>query len=75
MKVELQAWKIEGRVKVNTMGHGIKVYREAIDAYYREGTNYKFRQEWLDELKSATESIPQVFTWERLSKFTHTALM
>ena len=44
--------KIEGRMKsVYYVAAVIATYRKAIDAYYREKENYKFRQEWKEELE------------------------
>lgn len=44
--------KIEGRMKsVHYVATVTKVYREAIDAFEKEGENFKVRQEWLDELE------------------------
>ena len=43
--------KIEGRMKtIFYVATVVRVYREAIDAYYADPENYRFRQEWLDEL-------------------------
>ena len=44
--------KIEGRMKsVYYVAAVIATYRKAIDAYYREKENYKFRPEWKEELE------------------------
>lgn len=44
--------KIEGRMKsVHYVATVTKVYREAIDAFEREGEDFYVRQEWLDELE------------------------
>ncbi|MFA7636157.1 MAG: U32 family peptidase [Monoglobales bacterium] len=43
--------KIEGRVKTEYyVASVVKVYREAIDAYYRDPENYHFKEEWYEEL-------------------------
>ena len=43
--------KIEGRMKtIFYVATVVRVYREAIDAYYADPEHYEFRQEWLDEL-------------------------
>ena len=43
--------KIEGRMKtIFYVATIVRVYREAIDAYYADPENYKFRPEWLEEL-------------------------
>lgn len=47
--------KIEGRMKsVFYLATVLRVYREAIDSYYRDPENYQFRQEWIDELDKAS---------------------
>ena len=46
------ALKIEGRMKgINYVASAVKVYREAIDAYYENPGAYAVRTEWLDELE------------------------
>ena len=43
--------KIEGRMKtIFYVATIVRVYREAIDAYYADPENYKFKPEWLEEL-------------------------
>jgi len=43
--------KIEGRMKgINYVAATVKVYREAIDAYYAHSEAYTVRKEWLEEL-------------------------
>ncbi len=43
--------KIEGRVKTEYyVASVVKIYREAIDSYYRDPENFRFKQEWYDEL-------------------------
>lgn len=43
--------KIEGRMKgINYLASAVKVYREAIDAYYEDPTSYQVRPEWIEEL-------------------------
>ena len=47
--------KIEGRVKTEYyVASVVKIYREAIDAYYRDPENYHFKEEWMDELKKVS---------------------
>ncbi|MDF1589892.1 MAG: U32 family peptidase [Desulfobacterales bacterium] len=49
----LTALKIEGRMKgIHYVAATVKVYREAIDAYYKNPLQYEFREEWLRELNS-----------------------
>lgn len=44
--------KIEGRVKgINYVAGAVRSYRLAIDAYLRDRDNYKFKEEWLHELR------------------------
>lgn len=43
--------KIEGRMKSAFYAATVvRVYREAIDTYYADPENYRFREEWLEEL-------------------------
>jgi U32 family peptidase len=43
--------KIEGRMKgINYLASAVKVYREAIDAYYDDPESYRTNPEWLEEL-------------------------
>lgn len=43
--------KIEGRMKtIFYVATIVRVYREAIDSYYADPENYKFKPEWLEEL-------------------------
>lgn len=47
--------KIEGRMKtIFYVATVVRVYREAIDAYYADPDNYTFRQEWLEELSKVS---------------------
>lgn len=47
--------KIEGRMKtIFYVATVVRVYREAIDAYYADPNNYTFRQEWLEELSKVS---------------------
>ncbi len=51
----ISSMKIEGRVKTEYyVASVVKVYREAIDEYYRDGDRYEFKKEWLDELKKVS---------------------
>jgi len=44
--------KIEGRMKgINYLASAVKVYREAIDAYFENPEKYKIREYWLEELE------------------------
>lgn len=43
--------KIEGRMRgINYLASTVKVYREAIDAYYKNRANYSVKEDWLKEL-------------------------
>ncbi len=43
--------KIEGRMRgINYLASTVKVYREAIDAYYKNRANYCLKEDWLKEL-------------------------
>ena len=47
----LRSLKIEGRMKgINYLASCVKVYREAIDAFYQDPDTYAVKPEWLDEL-------------------------
>jgi U32 family peptidase len=47
--------KIEGRMRsINYLASTVKVYREAIDAYYKNSENDIVRKEWLYELKAVS---------------------
>ncbi len=47
--------KIEGRMKsVFYLANVVRVYREAIDEYYRDPEHYRFKPEWLTELSKAS---------------------
>ena len=44
--------KIEGRVKgVNYVAGTVRSYRLALDSYFNNPAGYRFKEEWLDELK------------------------
>lgn len=48
----VDSMKIEGRMKsVHYVATVTKVYREALDAYLREGENFYVRPEWMEELE------------------------
>lgn len=48
----VNALKIEGRMKgIHYVAAVIRVYREALDRYCDDPQSYRFRQEWLDELR------------------------
>jgi putative protease len=45
--------KIEGRMKsINYLASTVKVYREAIDAYYADPGNFELKKEWIKQLGS-----------------------
>jgi len=49
--VGIASLKIEGRMKgINYLASTVKVYREAIDTYYKNPLTYEPKQEWVDEL-------------------------
>jgi putative protease len=44
--------KIEGRMKgVNYVASVVRVYREALDRYCEDPRSYRYREEWLEELR------------------------
>ncbi|MDM8514999.1 U32 family peptidase [Desulfobacterales bacterium HSG16] len=47
----VDSFKIEGRMKgIHYLATAVKVYREAIDAYWKDRKNYMARDYWLEEL-------------------------
>jgi putative protease len=45
------SFKIEGRMKgINYLASTVKVYREAIDTYYKNPAGYELKKDWLEEL-------------------------
>jgi putative protease len=47
----VRSLKIEGRMKgINYVATTVKVYREAIDAFYRDRGHFKVRKDWIDAL-------------------------
>jgi len=47
--------KIEGRMKgMHYVANVISTYRKAIDLYYEDKENYKFNQQWLEDLKKVS---------------------
>ena len=47
--------KIEGRMRsINYLASTVKVYREAIDAYYEDQKSHMIPRDWLNELKSVS---------------------
>lgn len=55
IKAGVSSVKIEGRMK--TQGYlstVVKTYREAIDLYYKNKTNYRTDPEWMNELKKVS---------------------
>ncbi|MGI6205552.1 MAG: peptidase U32 family protein [Anaerovoracaceae bacterium] len=55
IKLGITSAKIEGRMKsVFYLASVVRVYREAIDTYYRDPEHYKFNPDWLTELSKAS---------------------
>jgi len=51
----IKSFKIEGRVKSSYyVATVLRSYRMAIDEYLKDPKNYKFKKEWLDEIKKAS---------------------
>lgn len=51
----LSSLKIEGRSKsVYYVAEVVRVYREAIDSYYRDRGGFEVKDEWIEELKSVS---------------------
>ena len=51
----IKSFKIEGRVKSSYyVATVLRSYRMAIDEYLRDPKNYKFKEEWLNEIKKAS---------------------
>ncbi len=51
----IASFKIEGRMKsVYYVATVVRAYRTAIDSYLKDPENYKFKQEWFDELNKAS---------------------
>lgn len=51
VKAGISSAKIEGRMKsMFYVATVVRVYREAIDSYYADPENYRFKEEWLEEL-------------------------
>ncbi len=47
----IDSFKIEGRMKsINYVGSVIKIYREALDTYYKDPKNFKTLESWKEEL-------------------------
>ncbi|GAA0069478.1 U32 family peptidase [Clostridium sardiniense] len=47
----IYSFKIEGRMKSEFyVASVVKAYREALDSYFEDPDNYKFKQEWMDIL-------------------------
>jgi putative protease len=47
--------KIEGRMRgINYLASSVKVYREAIDAYYENPEDYTPQKDWLNELEAVS---------------------
>ena len=51
MQAGIGSFKIEGRMKSSYYVASVcKSYREAVDAYIKDPTNYEFQQKWMDNL-------------------------
>lgn len=51
----ISSFKIEGRMKSSYyVASVVKAYREAIDAYYEQGENYKFNPKWLEDVSKSS---------------------
>jgi len=52
LEAGIDSLKIEGRAKgVNYVAGAVRAYRLALDSYLEDPDGYRFRNEWLDELK------------------------
>lgn len=52
----LTSWKIEGRMKsIHYLATVVKVYREAMDAYFQNPEDYQFQSRWDDELQKVSD--------------------
>lgn len=55
METGAESLKIEGRMKTCYYVASVcRVYREAIDHYYRDPENYQYQPEWLEELQKTS---------------------
>ena len=55
IKSGINSFKIEGRVKsAYYVATVIRSYRMAIDHYYKDKDNYKYKEEWLSEIKKVS---------------------
>ncbi len=55
IKAGISSAKIEGRMKSSFyVATVVSAYRKAIDEYYLKKENYKFKDEWLEELKKVS---------------------
>lgn len=55
VKAGISSFKIEGRVKSQYyVATVVRSYRMAIDEYFDKGEEYKYQEEWLDEIKKAS---------------------
>jgi putative protease len=51
IKTGITSLKIEGRMKsISYLASTVKIYREAIDAYFDNPNEYKTKKEWMEEL-------------------------
>ena len=54
LELNVDSLKVEGRMKsLNYVATVTKVYREAIDEYYKNPQNFVIKKEWINELKKA----------------------
>ena len=57
-KAGVDSLKVEGRMKsVHYVATVTKVYREAIDAFLREGEDFYVRKEWMEELEKISHRL------------------
>lgn len=54
----INSFKIEGRMKgLHYVATVTGVYRQAIDSFYEAGEKYRFKEEWLNELKKISHRV------------------
>ncbi len=55
VKSGIYSFKIEGRMKSEFyVASVVKAYREALDSYWENPSNYKFKNEWMDMLRKVS---------------------